>query len=283
MKQITQKDLINLIEEKQENARIAYSQTFNMKEGDEAREQAQTNKAYIDAYQDLICYLNGVEIVPEKNNLAQVYSGKKVNVYTKKMIVGSLTPFVSTGKIVKDSGSFIEIQEENGNAIIDKDDIKSIEIVPENKLLEPLCNKCSKTEEACPFHRMGSAYEDCGAFEEQIVTTIPKAKREELGITQDDLKKMVEKTPITPYNEPKVEPLRNDRFRDFENGNFYVSLDAKDVNIITMQVDDRYKTIEISVNGYYVKRSGGIEKYDKEECLAFYKDLIEWRNYWKQN
>ena len=30
--------------------------------------------------------------------------------------------------------------------------------------------------------------------EEQIVTTIPKAKQEELGITQDELKKMIENT-----------------------------------------------------------------------------------------
>ena len=37
---------------------------------------------------------------------------------------------------------------------------------PKEELLEPLCNKCSKTRETCPFHRLGSAYEECSAFAE---------------------------------------------------------------------------------------------------------------------
>ena len=313
MKQITQKEFIKLIEEKQENAKNAIEalgreQTWTIQEGQSNLLKKERNKAYIDAYQDLICHLNGVEIVPEHNdeidalqyavkwlneykpkenqNLVKVYFGKKVKVHTKKRIVGSKTPFEAEGKIGSDSGKFIDIQEDPGwHVFIDKDDIKSIEIVPENKLLETLCNKCSKTEEACPFHRMGSAYEDCGAFEEQIVTTIPKAKREELGITQDDLKKMVEKTPITPYVEPTVEPLRNDRFRDFKKSNdcndFYISIDAKDVKTITMTYEKKYKTISIYVDDYCVKSV--VNKIDEQEWLAFYKDLIEWRNYWKQN
>lgn len=177
MKQITQKDLINLIEEKQENARIAYSQTFNMKEGDEAREQAQTNKAYIDAYRDLICYLNGVKIVPDRKE------------------------------------EFVQ-----------------------KVLIEP--------------------------FEEELKKIDPY------------------KLPITPYIEPKVEPLRNDRFRDFEREGYSVSLDAKDVKSIALLYDPKYRTQEIYVDDYCVKRTKGIQENND---LAFYNDLVEWWKYWKQN
>ncbi len=70
MKQITQKELIKLIEEKQENAKneleaIERKETWTIKEGQNNILGKERNKAYIDAYQDLICYLNGVEIVPE--------------------------------------------------------------------------------------------------------------------------------------------------------------------------------------------------------------------------
>ena len=69
MRQITQKDLIKLIEEKQENAKNAYKRTFNTLESDETKENQVTNKAYIDCYQDLICYINSVKIVPEDGKL----------------------------------------------------------------------------------------------------------------------------------------------------------------------------------------------------------------------
>ena len=94
------------------------------------------------------------------------------------------------------------------------------------------------------------------------------------------------KIPITPYVEPKVEPLRNDRFRDFEKDNFYVSLDAKDAKTITMQYNRMYETIEICVDDYCVKQFFKVKEFeglDKKQALDFYKDLIEWRNYWKQN
>ena len=66
MKQITQKEFIKLIEDKQAFAQDAYKRTFQMQPCYETKVAEVTNKAYIDAYQDLICYLNGVEIVPEE-------------------------------------------------------------------------------------------------------------------------------------------------------------------------------------------------------------------------
>lgn len=77
MKQITQKDLINLIEEKQENAKNAFEalqreQCKEMKIGQNHILDKERNKAYIDCYQDLICYINSVEIVPEKKPLDNV-------------------------------------------------------------------------------------------------------------------------------------------------------------------------------------------------------------------
>ena len=76
MRQITQKDLVKLIEEKQENAKNAYEAIIrkiscSIEEGQDilAKER---NKAYIDCYQDLICYTNSVEIVPEKKPLDNV-------------------------------------------------------------------------------------------------------------------------------------------------------------------------------------------------------------------
>ena len=183
MKQITQKDLINLIEEKQENARIAYSQTFNMKEGDEAREQAQTNKAYIDAYQDLICYLNGVKIVPDRK-----------------------------------------------------------EEFEQKVLIEPFLEELKKID---PY-----------------------------------------KLPITPYNEPKVEPLRNDRFVEFERKNYNdstskVTLDAKAVIAIDMttEKDDKYEVIVVSYCGNMAAKTF----IEEPRAKAYYNDLVEWWKYWKQN
>ena len=71
MKQITQKEFIKLLKEKQENAKNAYKalitkQTWTIKDGQNNILSQERNKAYIDAYQDLICYLDSVEIVPEK-------------------------------------------------------------------------------------------------------------------------------------------------------------------------------------------------------------------------
>lgn len=142
--------------------------------------------------------------------------------------------------------------------------LASVEIVPDNKLLDPLCNKCSKTNESCPFHRMGSAYEDCGAYEEIV--------------PEKDLNKMLEKTPITPYVEPKVEPLRNDRFREFEFQNDAKRIiDAKSVKSIAI-LEAYNGGFDVYVDTYIMKKS---DPYTF--CKALYDDLVEWWKYWKQN
>lgn len=347
MKQITQKEFIKLIEEKQENAKnslvaLGREQTWTIKEGQINILKKETYKAYIDAYQDLICYLNGVKIVPEeitqedtelleellgeqfaiwadsktqkKENEREtrgkyidvlqkilrytncgvlsehndeldaqqyavqnlVYFGEKVCVHTKKRIVGSRTPFTAIGKIGSDSGEYIGIQtEDGGRAIIDKKDIEIIEIVPDNKLLEPLCNKCSETKEGCPFHRMGSAYEECSSFQS---FSEPEDK-------QEDLKEMLEKTPITPYIEPKVEPLRNDRFREFEikeNGRTRKDIvDATSIMFIRFYDNNGERfVIEIwSVCGYVSDK----QFIEEPRAKAYYNELVEWWKYWKQN
>ncbi len=75
MIQITQKDLIELIKTKQENAKNEYeinSIDYGFRTLEESRARfirQQKNKAYIEAYEDLICYLDGVEIVPEKKEV----------------------------------------------------------------------------------------------------------------------------------------------------------------------------------------------------------------------
>ena len=204
MKQITQKQFIELIEEKQENAINAYqfvAQQLSTQEGMFAKAlKEERNKAYIDAYQDLICYLNGVEIVPDR--------------------------------IEANKGYFV-----------------------------------------------GGNYP-----EEKIVSTIPKTKQEELGITQDDLKKMIKKTPITPYIEPKVEPLRDDRFREFERIDKEVYLvkeliDAKSVVFIRFYDNNRERfVVEIWSKSGYVNGKTFIEE---ARAKAYYDDLVEWWKYWK--
>lgn len=65
MKQITQKDLINLIKDKQENAKNEYERALQMQPCYEKKVQEITNEAYIKAYEDLICYIKSKVIVPE--------------------------------------------------------------------------------------------------------------------------------------------------------------------------------------------------------------------------
>lgn len=69
MKQITQKELIELIKDKQDNAINMYEAAKKDKElwYLESIKRRFINQAYIDAYQDLICYLDSVEIVPERS------------------------------------------------------------------------------------------------------------------------------------------------------------------------------------------------------------------------
>lgn len=73
MKQITQNELIELIKEKQKNAEnnieaIRREERRTIEDGqDEATAlRLERNIAYYNAYQDLICYLQSVEMVPEK-------------------------------------------------------------------------------------------------------------------------------------------------------------------------------------------------------------------------
>lgn len=242
MKQITQKDLIKLIEEKRENARNAFRRATEKSD----RDSLLTNKAYIDAYQDLICYLNGVEIVAENQNLEQVYSGKKVKVYTKKMIIGSLTPFESTGKIGRDNGMFIEIQEENGmHAIIDKDDINRIEIVPE-------------TIEPNPGQKMNTAEQNLE------VPRVHRCNAPDNATCKADCDNC----------EYHVAP----RLREFEfdNGSKRI-IDAKEVKSI--EIEESYNTgFNVYVDTILIRKDDPLTM-----CRATYKDLVEWWKYWKEN
>lgn len=207
MKQITQKELIELIKEKQENAKFTYESAckdYGYRPIEESRARLLTkerNKAYIDAYQDLICYINSVEIVPER--------------------------------IEANKGQFV-----------------------------------------------GGNYP-----EEQIVTTIPKAKQEELGITQEDLKKWLEKAPITPLNEPKVEPLRNDRFIEFEKKmsncvTYKDMVDAKSIMFIRFVKNNKEYSVEIWCAFGYITNKTFIEE---ARAIAYYNDLVAWWKYWKEN
>lgn len=76
MKKITQKELIDLIKEKQDNAMKEYDairmgERWTPEEGQILRKER--NKAYIDAYQDLICYLNSIEIIPSVKETEKVH------------------------------------------------------------------------------------------------------------------------------------------------------------------------------------------------------------------
>ena len=175
MKQITQKELIKLIEEKQENATIEYELNsrddgFRTLEESRARfVRQQKNKAYIDAYQDLICYLNSVELVPEEQeccvtksrNLAEVYFRKNVTIYTYNQILGSRTPFEIVGKITSDNGEYVQLDTEDGShAIITKNDIKNIEIVPERIEANKGCFVGGEEQIGCPLEARCKLYEE---------------------------------------------------------------------------------------------------------------------------
>ena len=271
-------ELINKIKEKEESAKIAYEQTFNAQPCYETKEKQVKNKAYMEAYADVMALIDSAKIVvyPEetgkapttrndeldarqyaveglKQNLLKVYFGKKVCVHTKKRIMGSRTPFTTIGKVVVDSGKYVSIKEEDGRySTIDKADIESIEIVsaPEHieeskTLLDPLCNKCGKTKEECPFHRMGSAYEDCSGFKEQ-----------------------------------KPQEIRNDRFREFEF-NYGIekrTIDAKAIKSINIQ-----KSFKLNTQYQVYVDSILMAEGEYEELIKIYNELVEWWKYWKQN
>ena len=100
MKQITQKELIDLIKEKQENAKNEYeSAIYGYRPIETSRARIITqerNKAYIDAYQDLICYLNSVEIVPEAKLKELGFTQEELNEMIKK------TPITPYSEIIRD-------------------------------------------------------------------------------------------------------------------------------------------------------------------------------------
>ena len=186
MNQITQKDLINLIKDKQENAKNDYRRVSNdtgFRTLEESRIRIirqEREKAFIDAYQDLICYLDSVEIVPERieANVGQFVGG------------------------------------------------------------------------------------------------------EELHMSPEDLKKLFERAPITPYIEPKVEPLRNDRFKEFEFFNGAKrTIDAKAVKSINIQESFKSKT----QHQVYVDSILIAEGDVYEGLVKIYNDLVAWWKYWKQN
>ena len=85
----------------------------------------------------------------------------------------------------------------------------------------------------------------------------------------------------TPYNEPKIEPLRNDRFREFADGNNRQSIDAKEVSSIEYNWDA--KEVIVYDNGQNIYSCAFGKWGTHEDAEKFYNDLVEWRNYWKQN
>lgn len=182
MKQITQKELIDLIKEKQENAKNMFYETRDSeKDFGEAPLKKTRCLAEMDTYQDLICYLDSVEIVPERN-----------------------------------------------------DELDALQYAMKGLTYMP---------------------------KEQIVTTIPKAKQEELN------KVWEKKTLIMPYSEPKIEPLRDDRFREFEFQDIgTTTYDAMKISYISKDHKG------ISIDGHLLYSGYG---YD-------YDELIVWWKYWKQ-
>lgn len=93
MKQITQKELIDLIKEKQENAENEYEAIRIGARWTPKGEQElgkERNKAFIDAYQDLICYLQSVEIV--ENNEHPI-AAEKHNIEAEPSIFARIRAF----------------------------------------------------------------------------------------------------------------------------------------------------------------------------------------------
>lgn len=169
MKQITQKDLIKIIEEKQENAKNMFYETRNSeKDFGEAPLKKARCLAEMDTYQDLICYLNSVEIVPEEK----------------------MPPHIKA-------------------------------IVGEN-------------------------YENCFA---------PNLKVSDKGCVEN------------------IEPLRNDRFREFEDDMAKYLIDAK--KITTIAYIAQHNNIEIGIENNNTLVFDGSQRDYNEVC--------DWWKYWKQN
>ena len=194
-------ELIDKIKEKEDSAKKTYEGLC--KWDCQTPEESQSkllgkarNKAYMDAYADVIALIDSAKIV----------------VYPEE-----------TGKMPCESAPK---QEES------------------KTLLEPLCYKCIKTEEECPFHRMGSAYGDCSGFKEQ-----------------------------------KVHEIRNDRFREFEF-NYGIekrTIDAKAIKSINIQKSFKSNTqYQVYVDSILMAEG------EYEELIKIYNDLVAWWKYWKQ-
>lgn len=110
---------------------------------------------------------------------------------------------------------------------------------------------------------------------EHKVSPITIDTQEEVcNISQEDLNKILYEAAISQ---------RYDRIREFEKTNFHIALDAKDVKNITMFRDEKYNNIEVYVDEVCVKRVCHAKENDEAESLAFYKEIVEWWKYWKQN
>ena len=225
MKQITQNELIELIREKKENAMKEYEairmgERWTPEEGQILGKER--NKAYIDAYQDLICYLDSVEIVPEVKQ-----EEKKCECY------------------------------------------------------DPVYKRCNGTRERDECYCNGYKSECTHYPEKRTVATTPTTEAIE-ELRKIDLYKL----PITPYVEPKVEPLRDDRFGEFERTDrdgYSVKemVDAKSIVFIRFYDNNKEKfVVEMWSKCGFVNEKTFIEE---ARAKAYYNDLVAWWKYWKVN
>lgn len=107
-----------------------------------------------------------------------------------------LTPLEKDTKIIKNK-AYMEAYEDciavlRGCTIVEKEEPKHFICPPPGEdesqaLREPLCTKCSKTKETCPFHRIGSAYEDCSGFESLFNEETNEAMIPKADITKDKI------------------------------------------------------------------------------------------------
>ena len=78
-------ELIDKIKEKEESAKITYEQTFNMQPSYETKEKQVKNKAYMEAYADVMALIDSAKIVvyPEETGKMPCESAPKQDVKVK--------------------------------------------------------------------------------------------------------------------------------------------------------------------------------------------------------
>lgn len=78
-------ELIDKIKEKEESAKIAYEQTFNMQPCYETKEKQVKNKAYMEAYADVMALIDSAKIVvyPEETGKMPCKSAPKQDIKVK--------------------------------------------------------------------------------------------------------------------------------------------------------------------------------------------------------